>query len=93
MEKIKSFAKNIFLNDNKINESNIIMCVGVVLLFIDNFLVMINMFLRDLSLIEVAFIGIYMVFIFLMCKFENTSFKNNDAIKLANSITEGLKNK
>jgi len=88
-QETKTFFKNLFTDGNKINEGNIAIIIGLILLIVDEFLV----WFGGLTWMEVAFIGIHFIFIFLMCKFEHTQLKAEDTIKLAQSIAEGLKNK
>ena len=85
----KGFLKSLITDDNKINEGNIAVIVGLILLCIDECLVWFD----GLTWMEVAFIGIHLIFIFIMCKFEHTQLKADDTIKLANAIAEGVKNR
>ena len=80
---IKQIAKQLFTDGNKINEGNIAVMVGLVLLCFDEAV----LFFKTMSWIDVAFVGIHMIFIFLMCKTEHSKpLEAKDVLKSAEKI-------
>ena len=80
---IKEIAKQLFKDGNKINEGNIAILVGIALLIMDEIILI----FKPLSWIDVAFVGIHMIFIFIMCKTEHSKpLEAKDVLKSAEKI-------
>lgn len=80
------FFENLLKDGNTINESNIVVLVSIVLLIADEILAHFS----SLTWIDIALIGICMLFIFLICKTEHSRL---DANKVVKATAEVLKNK
>ena len=80
---IKQIAKQLFTDGNKINEGNIAILVGIVLLIMDEIILI----FKPLSWRDIAFVGLHMIFIFLMCKTEHSKpLEAKDVLKSAEKI-------
>ena len=80
---IKQIAKQLFTDGNKINEGNIAILVGIVLLIMDEIILI----FKPLSWRDIAFVGLHMIFIFIMCKTEHAkTLEAKDVLKSAEKI-------
>ena len=80
---IKEIAKQLFTDGNKINEGNIAILVGIVLLIMDEIILI----FKPLSWRDIAFVGLHMIFIFIMCKTEHAkTLEAKDVLKSAEKI-------
>ena len=80
---IKEIAKQLFTDGNKINEGNIAILVGIALLIMDEIILI----FKPLSWRDIAFVGLHMIFIFLMCKTEHSKpLEAKDVLKSAEKI-------
>ena len=80
---IKQIAKQLFTDGNKINEGNIAILVGIVLLIMDEIILI----FKPLSWRDIAFVGLHMIFIFIMCKTEHAkTLEAKDVLASAEKI-------
>ena len=80
---IKEIAKQLFTDGNKINEGNIAILVGIALLIMDEIILI----FKPLSWRDIAFVGLHMIFIFIMCKTEHAkTLEAKDVLKSAEKI-------
>ena len=80
---IKQIDKQLFTDVNKINEDNIAILVGIVLLIMDEIILI----FKPLSWRDIAFVGLHMIFIFIMCKTEHAkTLEAKDVLKSAEKI-------
>jgi len=80
---IKEIAKQLFKDGNKINEGNIAILVGIALLIMDEIILI----FKPLSWRDIAFVGLHMIFIFIMCKTEHAkTLEAKDVLKSAEKI-------
>ena len=80
---IKEIAKQLFTDGNKINEGNIAILVGIALLIMDEIILI----FKPLSWRDIAFVGLHMIFIFIMCKTEHAkTLEAKDVLASAEKI-------
>ena len=80
---IKEIAKQLFTDGNKINEGNIAILVGIASLIMDEIILI----FKPLSWRDIAFVGLHMIFIFIMCKTEHAkTLEAKDVLASAEKI-------